>query len=183
MINKKAPENTLDNSDFIDETDFISKTQLKHEAKILHSFGKELTELKSSKVQALPLMDVTKRAIEDFHKQQGHIAKKRHLAYIGKCLRKDDVTAARQMLEENDFADLRKQEAKAVNVQVSLVELLILNANNEVEVLMEEHPALNRQLLRQLIRNINKAKSEPKKVSNTAKLTLFLQQNKIFTTK
>lgn len=163
----------------IETEEFVSKTQLKKDAKALQDFGKKLVQLSANQVEQLPLEEVTKNAINDFHKQQGNIAKKRHLAFIGKCLRKDDAEAAMNFLEEDSFANLRKMADEEKDQSPDIIETLTNGGESEIQALIESNPQVERQTIRQLIRNVKSAKSEAKKVSAKNKLKQFLASYQI----
>lgn len=173
----------------VKEDEFVSKTQLKNEAKHLQQFARQLINLPSPKVQQLPLNDTTQIAIADYHKQSGNIARKRHLAYIGKCLRHDNAKQAEEMLEENLFASTREKQLhdndktdsseKKNSAEEELINLLLENTDQQIEILLEADPDLSRQTMRQLIRNVVKAKTEQKKTASLNKLSAFLKSNKL----
>lgn len=162
-----------------DDVEFVSKTQLKNEAKALQTFGKTLVDLPLEKLELLSLTENTINAIKDFHKQSGNIAKRRHLAYIGKCLRHDDVETAQKMLSEENFQQRRAVQEKTIDPLAELINDLLENSDEKIQALLATNPQLDRQNLRQLIRNIKNAKTESKINTTTQKLKTFLQVNKI----
>ncbi|WP_196137364.1 ribosome biogenesis factor YjgA [Aliikangiella sp. G2MR2-5] len=164
--------------EFSADEDFISKTQLKKEAKALQQFALELIELPDKKLKLLPLNDVTKTAVRDFHRQSGNIAKKRHLAFIGKCLRNDDAEQARVFLSEDKFAELRG-EPSGDSVNSQWLNKLILEGDPAIQLILDEYDSLDRQTLRQHVRNINNAKVDNKRQGFTEKLRQYLFENGI----
>lgn len=167
MNKSKHPEN--------DTEEFVSKTQLKKDAKALQDFGKSLVELNEKQVEQLPLTVLTKNAILDYKKQQGNIAKKRHLAFIGKCLRKDSAQEAMAFLEEEKFSQLRAVVPQQKVSEKSLIELLCEEGESKIQAIVEANPNVERQALRQLVRNVNNAKTPNKKTACEQKLKQFLQ--------
>jgi ribosome-associated protein len=169
------------------EQELSSRTQLKNEAKELHAFGKLLVELSAEKLSLLPLNETTHAALEDFHKQSGNIAKKRHLAYIAKCLRADDVSEAKQILTNDEFSQRRAQLAKSdetesqpkLDKNAQLIVVLMADGDQQIQQLVEKNPSLDRQTLRQLVRNANNAKVEKKINQAKQKLAAFIKQNKL----
>ncbi len=161
--------------------DVVSKTQIKNDAKAKRNFAKELIVLSESKLNALPLLDSTKAAINDYHKQSGNIARKRHLAYIGKCLRNDDAEAAKIMLVEENFSQFRDsvQPNKKKEELSGLIEALVERGDDKIQQLVEDNPALDRQLLRQLVRNVKNAKTATKKSAATNKLMTYFKANPV----
>jgi len=162
-----------------DESEFVSKTQLKREAKDLQDFGKKLVELSDVQIEQLPLENVTKNALFDFKKQQGNIAKKRHLAFIGKCLRKDDAQSAMEFLEEDNLANLRKANSEPKRNSESALEKLIANGEDEIQSIIENNAQIERQTLRQLLRNFKSAKTDAKKATAKSKLERYLKDNNV----
>ncbi len=158
----------------------VSKTQLKKDAKALQDFGYQLTELPEAKLIQLPLSDTTLNAIRDFHKHTSNIAKKRHLAYIGKCLRSDDAETAKEFLQEDKFEQLRKfTEPKKASDSASSLEKLLALGETGIQKIIEQNPGVDRQPLRQLLRNISKAKTPEKKLTAQNKLKAFIKDNQI----
>ena len=160
-----------------DDESFVSKTQLKNEAKALQAFGKVLVGLSADKLNALPLSDTTIQAIKDFHKQSGNIAKKRHLAFIGKCLRGEDADAVKMALEQENFGNQRNQKTAENND--TLIDTLLAEGDAKVQDLLQQFHSMDRQKLRQLVRNANKAPAGPKKETARKKLNQYLLENQV----
>ncbi len=172
----------------LDVDEYISKTELKNDAKELHRFGKQLVLLSIEKLNLLPLDESTKYAVSDFQKQVGNIAKKRHLAFIAKCLRSDDeVLASMKVLELDTFAQLRavanheknKAKTEKVDSETQFINALLLKADQQIQLLIEQSPTLDRQTIRQLVRNLQKAKTDQKKNQAKNRVLEFLKSNKI----
>jgi len=172
----------------LDEDEYISKTELKNDAKELHRFGKQLVLLSIEKLNLLPLDESTKYAVADFNKQVGNIAKKRHLAFIAKCLRSDDeVSESMKVLEQDTFAQLRavaahektKAKTEKLDNETQLINALLANADQQIQILIEHYPEFDRQTLRQLTRNLQKAKTEPKKLQAKKKLLELIAANNV----
>ncbi len=173
MVNNEPLENQDD--------DFISKTQLKKDAKALQAFGKQLIEMSDVQLEQLPLRDATKNAVRDFHKQQGNIAKKRHLSFIGKCLRNDDAQAAITFIQEDQFSQQRQvvQKPKQADPFEVIVEQLISDGEPVIQSLIENNPQVERQTLRQKLRNLTKAKEGVKQQQAKQKLIQYLKENQV----
>jgi len=155
--------------------EFVSKTQLKNEAKALQAFGKELLALPDAKLKRLPISANTLTALADFHKQSGNIARKRHLAYIGKCLRNDDAEAIKTALTQDSFEQMREQqESVKTSPQDELVNALVEQGDAKIQALLQVHPAIDRQNLRQLVRNVKNAKNDVKRAAASHKLKTFV---------
>lgn len=161
-------------SDSNDE-EFVSKTQLKKEAKSLLDFGKQLTQLPESKLIQLPLNETTLKAIRELEKQHGNIAKKRHMAFIGKCLRSDNAEEAREFLREDKFKQFRN-EVQTSEPETRTLSKLIEKGDTFIQELLLANPEIERQVIRQLVRNCKNAKTEAKRDSAQQKLNDYLLQ-------
>lgn len=159
-------------------TELLSKSQLKRDAKDVQQFASQLINLSSEKLQLLPLSLASLQAIKDYKKQSGYSAQKRHIAFIAKCLRQDDYQAIQQAMKNADFEHLRqKQQPQSVSQHQALIELLLQKGDQQIQLLVEKIPQLDRQSLRQLTRNLKAAKTTSKRLQANAKLADFLAEN------
>ena len=172
------PEN--EQQDTAEEVEIISKTRLKNEARALQEFGKILVELTPAKLKKLPLTENTRNAVNDFFKQSGNIALKRHLSYIGKCLRQDDIEALKAALAEDHFNQRREQQdASEPSPRELLLDALLEQGDSKIQEILQKHPSLDRQKFRQLLRNVISAKTDVKKKAATGKLKAFIHDNNL----
>ncbi|MEN9465957.1 MAG: hypothetical protein RL217_2138 [Pseudomonadota bacterium] len=160
---KKKPTTELD-----DEIEIISKSEQKREAHRLHDLGKMLTEMPKSKWDELPISDTLRHALAENTRLTQHEAKRRHLQFIGKVMRDEDLEALQAKLDLLDpsseaFGRIIKQ---AEMWRTRLVEQDSLND------FIEQYPTVDRQTLRNLVRNAQKEMSSepPKPGSNYKKL-------------
>ncbi len=167
------PNTSSQGSDLEDE--LISKTQLKKEALALKKFGLELAQLPVEKVNALPVDDTTKESILDYQKITTHLAKKRQLMFVGKCLRNEDEEQIRKFLSDQVNSNLKAKVVKNDPIK-DWVEKLQQGNAEDVEELIQQYANLERQTLRQLIRNISNAKKAEKINQATEKLKLYLKE-------
>jgi ribosome-associated protein len=98
---------------------------------------------------------------------------------MAKCLRKEDVELIKNELQEDNFKQHRSQGEKKVNPLDSLVNSLLDDGDVKINQLIAENPALERQTLRQLVRNITSSKGVNKKQKFKNKLCDFLKENNI----
>ena len=162
---------------FIDnqeEDDFVSKTQLKNQAKELKKFGLKLTELSDEKLKSLPIDDVTLKSLLDYKIITSNLARKRHLMFIGKCLRNEDQQAIESVLS-NELNSNLKQKVQISPID-NLADSLIENTEETINEILLDKPQLERQKLRQLSRNTINAKNEQKKLQSFKKLKAYLQE-------
>jgi len=156
--------------------DYASKTQIKHDAVVLKKFGEELTRLPVKTLEKLPLSEVSLKSLLDFQKMTSNLAKKRHLMYIGKCLRKEDEQEIRSALEAESISHLKRKEVQNNNLDEQINSLLI-EGETKVDELLTKFPMLERQTLRQIMRNISSAKTDEKKRQAIDKMKRYLNEN------
>ena len=197
-VNRRTAKYKSD-KEFEKESDdgFISKTQLKKQAQDLKGFGAELLELNLKVIKKLPIGEVTLKSLLDYEKMNSNLARKRHLMFIGKCLRSEDVDdikeflsnkerksidAFQQITKANDDTSDSTAEIQATSTPKSVEQLiptLVKAKDTELECFLENNSRLERQTLRQLIRNCNAAKNENKKAMANKKLIEYLKTNKV----
>ena len=153
-----------------------SKSQLKREAKASLDFAEELVREPIALLQQLPLSSSSLQALCDYAKMDSHIARKRHLMYMGKCLRSDDIEAVRQALSDlgaEQVAQKLKSARRNLDAQLELADTCCRLDGEQFEALLLAYPQLSRQTLRQLQRNCGKQKTPGKQ----QKLARYLHHN------
>lgn len=158
------------------DEDLISKTKLKKNALDIKKFGLELSQYPSSKLKDFPISDTTLTSILDYQKITTNLAKKRQLMYVGKCLRHEDEAEIRQYILEQFNHQIREKK-KSESPSSAIIEKLLNGDGEDIEQLLEKYPLLERQILRQLLRNIAKSKVESKKHQAVSKLKNYLDQS------
>ncbi len=152
----------------------VSKSQRKREAHALQDLGAQLTEFSETQLKALPLTDAVITAIKEYQNlPNSHGAKKRQLQYIGRVMRECDFdavqTAINKLLSPNRYSARPKSVKPATRWSMKLTE----EGDNAINELIEIQPQLERQSLRQLVRNIQKA-SESTRAKQQSKLEEYL---------
>ncbi len=79
-----------------------SKSQVKRELHALQDLGERLTTLKADLLAKMPLTDALRRALAEAPKHTANAARKRHIQFIGKLMREQDVDAIGAMLDQVD---------------------------------------------------------------------------------
>ena len=149
----------VDSEEF--DPDFKSKTQVKKEMLDLQDLGRQLVKLPKTQRNQLPLDDSLQDAMLLADKiANKHEAFKRHIQYIGKLLREADLDAIQQKLDF--FANKHQQETQRFHHLEALREQLINEGTPAIEALLSEHPAMERQKLRQLVRQASKEQAAEK---------------------
>ena len=124
----------------------------------LQELGRQLVNLPKSQRNKLPLDENMQDAMQLADKiRNKHEAYKRHIQYIGKLLRDADLEAIQKML--NLFANKHQQENQQFHHLEALRDQLIEQGNQAIESLLAEQPTMERQKLRQLVRQASKEKA------------------------
>ncbi|GJM13648.1 MAG: UPF0307 protein [Pseudohongiella sp.] len=156
------------------ETDLPSKTQLKQEATDLQQLGEKLTSYSSAVLKKLPLSEVLIANIEEFNRlPNSYGARRRQLQFIGKLMRDLDYDAVVQAIDHLESSHLRKKKKPSLTAQIC--ERILEAGDAEINAVLEQHPQLERQTMRQLYREYNRA-NEPGRAKFKIKLQNYLQQ-------
>lgn len=152
----------------------ISKSELKREAHRHQDLGKRLTELNASKWKELPITETLFNALVENARLKQHEAKRRHMQYIGRLMRDEDVEAIQARI------DLFDPSSEAYGRRIRQQELWrtrLVNDPNALNAFIEEFPEVDRQALRNLVRNAQKEMSTepPKPGTGYKKLFQFIK--------
>jgi ribosome-associated protein len=129
-----------------------TRTQQRRDALAVLAFATQLVELPPSKLARANLPDDVLREIDHLRRITSHIARKRQLGFLAKVMRRHDdeaFDAARTLLGEN--RDQQRKETAAMHRMEALRERLLEN-DEAFQELVDQHPAIDRQHLRSLIR-------------------------------
>ncbi|MFM4702762.1 ribosome biogenesis factor YjgA [Aeromonas bivalvium] len=147
-------------SHFNDEQEFEdwgpSKSQLKREAEILQKMGDELVDLSHSELEKIPLDEELAEAVELGRrlKPKKDESFRRHLQFIGRLMRSRDIEPIAEALS------IIKNRHSTINARLHRLEQwrerLIVDGDEALNELMSQFHELDRQKLRQLIRNAKK---------------------------
>ena len=137
----------------LDEQDYgPSRTQQRREALAVLALANQLVELPPSRLAKLELPEEVRDEIANLRKITAHIARKRQLAFLAKKMRRfDDSVFDSVRAELGENRERRRQETAAMHRLESLRERL-LDDDEAAATLIAEHPAIDRQHLRSLIR-------------------------------
>ena len=144
-----------------EEIIYVSKSELKRDAQQHQQLAIDLAAMSKKQREKLPLSDdlVEAMVVADKIRAKSE-AYRRHINYISKTLRSTDnvaeiESAIELMLNKNNQADVLLNKIEAVRLE------LIQNGDAQVNELIAEYPELERQKLRQLVRQAAKeAKAE-----------------------
>src|ERR671913_349166 len=86
-----------------DDAERPSKTELKRQMHALQTLGEQLVELSHDQFARLDLPDELREAVEFAHRVKGHEARRRHMQYLGKLMRRADAEAIRAARREREL--------------------------------------------------------------------------------
>ena len=161
-----------------DDENYISKTDLKKEAKELQEFSRQLIKLGKKQRKELTASDELQEAFLLADKIASKPdALRRHIQFMAKVLKDENLDALRQEYEQftspakaND-----KQSKQLEQVRTELLE----QGDSAINKLVELHPNIERQKLRQLVRQAKKEVSQEKPGKNYKELFQYLKNEAI----
>ena len=127
-----------------------SKSARKREALRLQDVGRALTQLKAQDLATFDLPNSLTLAIEEYGRINSREGGRRQLQYIGRLMRKLDTAAIELQLQH------LRGESNAARHALHTVELWrdrLLKDPQALTLLLQEHPSIDRQKLRQLLKN------------------------------
>ena len=149
-----------------------SKSQRKRDAHTQQALGERLAALKPKQLETLNLSESLLAAIAEFQRlPNSHGARRRQLQYIGKLMRDIDSEPILAKLLEMESPHAA---AKPQNQTEIWTDKIIDEGNEAIQLLLQQHPQLDRQKLRQLHRNIVKSSKNTDKEKHRNRLRTYL---------
>lgn len=153
-----------------------SKSQIKREAEELQKLGEELAKLSRAQLDRMSLPNELRKALMDYHAIKSNIAARRHRQFIGTLMRDVDPEPIRQALLQNEMD--RPVEPETAKETRMWLDRLLAGDPDSMEEFILASPGLDRQRLRQLLRNIHKEKSIGKPSKSLKALEHLILQRK-----
>ena len=151
-----------------------SKSQLKREMHALQELGEELVRLSPEQFEKFDLPEALHDAVVEARRINSRGALKRQLQYVGRMMRNVDPAPIRERLDA-----LRGQSRQAA-AQLHRIERwrerLLEEGDHVLEELVAVHPEVDRQYLRQLMRNARKEKLANKAPRSARLLFRYLRE-------
>lgn len=172
---KKQQHWPEESEDLDQEDDFKSKSQLKREMQALQTMGETLVALPNAQLDQIPLDDTLSEAIALARRLKNREGKRRQLQYIGKLMRNADTEQIQAKLE------LFRKDGEAYRRHFHRVEKwrdqLIADGDEAINQLLSEAHYLDRQHLRQLVRQSQREQSQNKPPAASRKLFTYLRDS------
>ena len=161
-----------------DDENYISKTDLKKEAKELQEFSRQLIKLGKKQRKELTASEELQAAFVLSDKIASKPdALRRHIQYMAKVLKDEDLDTLRQ--EHEQFTSPAKANDKQSKQLEQLRTKLLEQGDAAINQLIELHPNIERQKLRQLVRQAKKEVSQEKPGKNYKELFQYLKNEAV----
>lgn len=162
-------------SDYLDDfSEEKSKTQVKRELHALVDLGERLTTLKPDLLNRLPLTDGLRRALADAPKHTANIARKRHILFIGKLMRDQDIDAILTLIDQLD-ASTRQYNERFHGLE-RWRDRLLGGDDAVLDSFVGDYPEADRQHLRQLIRQAQHEVAQSKPPAASRKIFKYIRE-------
>jgi ribosome-associated protein len=149
-------------NEFEQEYDRPSKSELKRQMTELQKLGELLVAEPRDRVKRVPMPEDVRDAILMCQTISNHEGRRRQLQFVGKKMRtlnEDEVAAIQRVVDS--WKGASKAETAALHALERRREKLLAD-DKALTALLEEHPQLDGQHLRTLIRNARKEQAENK---------------------
>jgi ribosome-associated protein len=148
--------------EFEPEYDRPSKSELKRQSNDLQKLGEQLIDAPRDRVKRVEMPDDVKEAILMCQTITNHEGRRRQLQFVGKKMRtldEEEVAVIQRTIES--WKGASKAETAALHALERRRDKLLAD-DKALTLLLEEHPQLDVQQLRTLIRNARKEQAENK---------------------
>jgi ribosome-associated protein len=149
-------------TEFEQEYERPSKSQLKRDMTALQKLGQELIDQPRDRVKRVPMPDDVRDAILECQLIKDHEGRRRQLQYVGKKMRTldpEEVATIQRTIDS--WRGASKAETATMHSFEKKRDKLLADDKALTE-LLEQHPHLDGQHLRTLIRNARKEQAESK---------------------
>lgn len=151
-----------------------SKSELKRQMQDRQKLGEKLAKLNKQQLASIPLDDTLREAITDYQRFKHNEARRRQLQFIGKLMRDADAEAITLAYE---LTQAGSEASKKVQHKLELWRDRLLNEGDAaLHDALLEFPGLDRQIVRQLLREAQKELQQNKAPAASRKLFQYLKQ-------
>lgn len=159
-----------DSSDALEK----SKSQVKRELHALQDLGQRLATLKPEVQDRLPLTDSLRKALAEAPKHTANAARKRHIQFIGKLMRDQDIDAILALIDQLDTSTREYNER--FHALERWRDRLINEGDDVLEAFFEQYPDTDRQHLRALIRHARHELAHNKPPAASRKVFKYIRE-------
>ncbi|MBC7415221.1 MAG: DUF615 domain-containing protein [Herminiimonas sp.] len=149
-------------SEFEQEYERPSKSELKRQSTALQKLGQDLIDEPRDRVKRVPMPEDVRDAILECQLIKDHEGRRRQLQYVGKKMRTlDEAEIAIIQKTIDSWRGLSKSDTAAMHALERRRDKLLVD-DQALTDLLAQHPQLDGQHLRTLIRNARKEQAEIK---------------------
>jgi ribosome-associated protein len=152
----------FDSSEFQEKYERPSKTEMKRQSDALQALGHELVDQPRDRVKRVPMPEDVRDAILECQNIKNHEGRRRQLQFVGKKMRsltEEEVAVIQRTIE--GWKGASKADTAALHALERRRDKLLAD-DQALTNLLAEHPELDAQHLRTLIRNARKEQAENK---------------------
>ena len=149
-------------NEFEPEYDRPSKSELKRQSNELQKLGEQLVEAARDRVKRVEMPEDVRDAILTCQTITNHEGRRRQMQFVGKKMRtldEEELAVIRRTIDS--WKGMSKADTAFLHAMERRRDKLLAD-DNALTVLMAEHPELDVQQLRTLIRNARKEQAENK---------------------
>lgn len=151
-----------------------SKSQIKRELQALQDLGERLATFKAELLDKLPLSPPLRKALDEAPKHKAHVARKRHIQYIGKLMRDQDLEAILALINQLDSSSREYNER--FHALERWRDRLALEGDLAFEAFVQDYPETDRQHLRTLIRTAQQEAAHNKPPAAARKIFKYIRE-------
>ncbi len=151
-----------------------SKSQIKREMHAFQELGRQMLELKPAQLAKLDLTAEMRAALEEAHRHTARGALKRHMNFVGKLMRDQDIETIKTFLDRLDSSS--QVHAQFFHELERWRDRLLTGDANQQQAFMEAYPEADRQTVRQLVRQAAKETAENKPPAASRKLFKLIRE-------
>lgn len=149
-------------SEFEQEYERPSKSELKRQSTALQKLGQDLIDEPRDRIKRVPMPEDVREAILECQLIKDHEGRRRQLQYVGKKMRTlDEAEIAIIQKAIDSWRGLSKSDTAAMHALERRRDKLLTD-DQALTDLLAQHPQLDAQQLRTLIRNARKEQAESK---------------------
>jgi len=152
----------------------LSRTQRKLAAQALQQLGSDIAGLPTTVFNALPIDKTLRKEFEHLRKIKSHVARKRQMLYVAKLLRREDPEPLFAALDKYQQQG-REQTARQHRVE-QWREYLLKHGDTALSELVDARPQIDRQTVRQLMRQTQAEIARQKPPTASRKLFRLLHK-------
>ncbi|MGV7209393.1 ribosome biogenesis factor YjgA [Oxalobacteraceae bacterium A2-2] len=162
MVNPNRGAVGFSSAEFEQEYERPSKSEMKRQSDALQKLGETLVEAPRDRVKRVPMPEDVLEAILACQSITNHEGRRRQMQFVGKKMRtldENEVAVIQQAIDS--WKGASKAETAAMHALERRREKLLAD-DQALTTLLAEHPELDVQQLRTLIRNARKEQAENK---------------------